>query len=94
MQELLALVELRGRWKMIRNGIIPCTHAGALNMIEDVELVAGSARTLQSAQAFQERFHTRKAYTNYLEMVREEKLDIVGVCTNPETHADIVVGLG
>ena len=71
----------------------PCTHAGALNMIEGVELVAGSARTLQSAQAFQERFHTRKAYTNYLEMVREEKLDIVGVCTNPETHADIVVDL-
>lgn len=71
----------------------PCTHAGALNMIESVELVAGSARTLQSAQAFQERFRTRKAYTNYLEMVREERLDIVGVCTNPETHADIVVDL-
>ncbi|MDO4350747.1 MAG: Gfo/Idh/MocA family oxidoreductase [Eubacteriales bacterium] len=71
----------------------PCTHAGALAQLEDVELVAGASRGEQSAKAFQERFHTRKAYTNYLEMVREEKIDIVGVCTNPETHAQIVVDL-
>ena len=71
----------------------PCTHAGALAMLPDVELVAGASRTEKSAKAFQERFHTRKAYTDYVEMVREEKIDIVGVCTNPETHAQIVIDL-
>lgn len=71
----------------------PCTHAGALASLEGVDLVAGSARSVASATAFQERFHTRKAYTNYLDMVREEKIDIVGVATNPETHAQIVVDL-
>lgn len=71
----------------------PCTHAGALQLLNDVELVAGAARSEKSAEAFRRRFHTRKAYTNYLEMVKEEKLDIVGVATNPETHADIVVDL-
>ncbi len=71
----------------------PCTHAGALAQLENVELVAGASRSEKSAVAFQERFHTRKAYTDYLEMVREEKIDLVGVCTNPETHAQIVVDL-
>lgn len=71
----------------------PCTHAGALAQLEQVELVAGAARSEKSAAAFQERFHTRKAYTNYLDMVREEKIDIAGVATNPETHAQIVTDL-
>lgn len=71
----------------------PCTHAGALSQLPGVELVAGAARTEKSAKAFQERFHTKKAYTDYLEMVRTEKIDIVGVATNPETHAQIVVEL-
>lgn len=71
----------------------PCTHAGALAQLPGVELVAGAARSEKSAKAFQERFHTKKAYTDYLEMVREEKIDIVGVATNPETHAQIVVDL-
>lgn len=71
----------------------PCTHAGALAALEGVELVAGAARGEKSARAFQERFHTRKAYTDYLEMVREESIDIAGVATNPETHAQIVEDL-
>lgn len=71
----------------------PCTHAGALAQLPGVELVAGAARSEKSAKAFQERFHTKKAYTDYLEMVREENIDIVGVATNPETHAQIVVDL-
>lgn len=71
----------------------PCTHAGALAQLPGVELVAGAARTIESAKAFQERFQTKKPYTDYLEMVREEKIDIVGVATNPETHAQIVVDI-
>lgn len=71
----------------------PCTHAGALENLEGVNLVAGCARSRESALAFQERFHTRRAYTDYLDMVREEKIDLVGVATNPETHAQIVVDL-
>lgn len=71
----------------------PCTHAGALSQLENVELVAGSARSLRSAEAFQQRYRTKKAYIDYLQMVREEKLDIVGVATNPETHAKVVIDL-
>lgn len=71
----------------------PCTHAGALEALENVELVAGAARSERSAAAFQERFHTRRAYTDYLDMVRRERVDIAGVATNPETHARIVTDL-
>lgn len=71
----------------------PCTHAGALSRLENVELVAGSSRSIESSEAFQQRYHTQKAYVDYLQMVQEEKLDIVGVATNPETHAQIVIDL-
>ena len=71
----------------------PCTHAGALSQMKDVLLVSGAARSEESARQFQERFHTQTAYTDYLRMVREEKIDLAGVATNPETHAQIVVDL-
>jgi hypothetical protein len=32
-------------------------------------------------------------YKDYLEMVKEEHLDIVSVCTPPETHCEIVCGI-
>lgn len=71
----------------------PCTHAGALQTLDGVELVAGCSRTAESAEAFRSYFNTCKAYTNYMEMIQEEQVDIVGVCTNPETHAEIVTNL-
>ncbi len=77
--------------------IHPCTHAGALAMMDDVDLVAGAARSEGSAKAFQEKWGTKKAYTDYRKMVADEHLDIVGIATNPETHAQIVqeiAGLG
>lgn len=68
----------------------PCTHAGALAALDGVELVAGTARRLESAVEFQNRWKTEKAYTSYMDMIRENQLDIIGIATNPETHADIV----
>lgn len=71
----------------------PCTHAGALAALADVELVAGASRSEESALAFQKRWGTAAAYTDYMAMVKAEKPDIVGVATNPETHAQIVIDL-
>ena len=70
--------------------IHPCTHAGALSILEDVELVSGAARSTGSAEKFKKRWGVSNVYTDYLEMVEKERLDIVGIATNPETHAEIV----
>lgn len=68
----------------------PCTHAGALSSMAGVELVAGSSLHEESANAFKEHWHTKKAYTDYIQMIKENDLDIVGVATHPQTHAQIV----
>lgn len=68
----------------------PCTHAGALVALDGVELVAGSARRMESAVEFQQRWNTKKAYIDYMDMIAENELDIIGIATNPETHAEIV----
>jgi len=71
----------------------PCTHAGALAVLEGVTLVAGASKTLKSAEEFRSRWKTNRAYTDYRTMVEKEKIDIVGVATNPETHCEIVCAL-
>lgn len=70
--------------------IHPCTHAGALASLDYVELVSGAARSTASAERFKERWGVRNVYTDYQEMLLKENLDIVGIATNPETHAEIV----
>ena len=70
--------------------IHPCTHAGALESLPGVELVSGAARSNASAERFKERWGLQNVYTDYSEMIQKEKLDIIGIATNPETHAEIV----
>lgn len=75
----------------------PCTHAGALAVMDDVELVSGAARSVSSTEKFKTKWNLKNVYTDYVEMITKEKLDIVGIATNPETHAEIVekiAGLG
>lgn len=70
--------------------IHPCTHAGALAYLPEVELVSGAARSDASAQRFKERWGVANVYTDYRKMIENERLDIIGIATNPETHAEIV----
>lgn len=70
--------------------IHPCTHAGALVALEDVELVSGAARSEESALRFKNRWNLDRVYTDYVEMIENEKPDIIGLATNPESHMGIV----
>lgn len=71
----------------------PCTHAGAIAALDDLELVAGASRSATSAEEFQKRWHTAACYTDYREMVQTEEIEIASVATNPETHAQVVKDL-
>lgn len=68
----------------------PCTHAGALAISDTIELVSGAARSKESAERFRTKWGLDRCYTDYEQMIKEEKLDIIAVATNPETHAEIV----
>jgi predicted dehydrogenase len=84
--------------KPYRVGIIGCgfigikasdNHALAYLDYEDTELVALCDNNPKKL-CFADETMGFTPYTNYMEMVKGEKLDIVSVCTPPETHCKIV----
>jgi UDP-N-acetylglucosamine 3-dehydrogenase len=92
---------------MFRVGIIGCgrpwktkgaTGAGMANRhalgyraSPDAKIVALCDLDLDAAQAFQANHGGERIYQDYQQMLAEESLDIVSVCTPVQTHAEIVI---
>jgi UDP-N-acetylglucosamine 3-dehydrogenase len=81
---------------LFKAGIIGCGgrgrgHAQGYQASSDVEIVACADPVEESRQAFSERFGVPKTYENYQQMLDEEDLDFVSVCTWIALHADMVV---
>jgi predicted dehydrogenase len=72
-------------------GSIAAANAGALLALPDTEIVTGAEVNPENAKKFQEQFNIQKMYTDYREMLENESLDIVCVCTWPRTHCDATV---
>lgn len=68
----------------------PVTHAGALAVLPQTQLVAGSSRGAEHLQAFGKRWGVDALYLDYREMFAREKLDIVCIATHPGLHRPIV----
>jgi UDP-N-acetylglucosamine 3-dehydrogenase len=66
-------------------------HARAYINSPDAELVAVADIVEENARAFQEEHNVVGIYTDYNEMLQQENLDIVSVCTWPHLHAPMVV---
>jgi len=66
------------------------SHAGAFFVQPDCELVAGANRRRDRLEEFGRRFGVSGLYSDYDEMLRSERPDIVCVATHPGSHADIV----
>jgi predicted dehydrogenase len=67
------------------------THAQALAVHDEVELVAGSSRDEGRRKRFAERMNVKNTYSDWQEMLRCEDLDIVGVATYTPWHAEIAI---
>lgn len=68
----------------------PLTHAGAMAMVPQIQLVAGASRGREHLEYFGRRWGVEKLYTDYHEMFEKERLDIVSIATHPGLHRDIV----
>lgn len=66
-------------------------HAAAYEHLEDCEIVACADISEDNARSFQELFHVTHIYTDYIQMLEEQSLDIVHVCTWPHLHAEMVI---
>lgn len=76
-----------------RAGIIGCgrsgnLHARAYKKIEDVELVACANRGQARLQEFADRWGIAGRYTDLDEMLRQESLDLVSICTKDDQHVE------
>jgi predicted dehydrogenase len=76
-------------------GIIGCGGIAPLHLrvyknLNGVEIASLCDLNLARAQNLASRFHVKNTYTDYLEMFRKEKLDLVDICTPVSTHVQIV----
>lgn len=66
-------------------------HAEGYRASPDARLVALADLNLDNAKAFQERHGGDVIYHDYRQMLANERLDIVSVCTWPHLHAEMVI---
>lgn len=80
------------RW-LTNYDIAPSTHASAYLANPKTKLVATVSRNRQSLEKFAARWKTPELslYTDYKEMLRREKPDIVSVTTHADARAQIVI---
>ena len=68
---------------------LPTSYSEAFWNRPEVTLVAAADRDQKRLKAFQERYDINSLYTDAVEMLRTEKLDLVAVATNVKGRADL-----
>ena len=71
----------------------PWAHAPAYIEAKSVELVAGADLLPDQLEDFKRRWGVNALYTDYRQMLANEKLDIVSVTTGPAERAEVVIGI-
>ena len=59
------------------------------NRIPEVEVTAMCNRNIEKARPMMEEFNIPRHYTNYIDMLNEEKPDIVDIIAPPDTHLEM-----
>ena len=72
-------------------GGISHMHAGWYVNEPRVSLTAIADIDSERVKAYAEQYGIEKQYTDYIEMLETEEIDIVSVCTRPKLHAPIVI---
>ena len=72
-------------------GGISHMHAGWYVNEPRVSLTAIADIDSERVKAYAEQYGIEKQYTDYIEMLETEEIDIVSVCTRPKLHAPVVI---
>jgi len=70
---------------------LPYSIAASCQEIDRIELVAGADILPEKREAFRQRWGVTALYEDYLEMIAQEKPDLVAICTRGELHAEMAV---
>lgn len=69
----------------------PCTHIGAYNLNSKTKVVAISDISKEVLFSFSKKWGIKNTYLNYREMLINESIDIVSVCSDEDSHFQIVI---
>ncbi len=84
--------DTRSRVAIIGTGAIAHAHAEALRQLADaVEIVAVADVDPQKAREFAARFGATRFYTDAAELLDTETLDLVHICTPPQSHVPLAL---
>ncbi len=68
----------------------PCTHAGAFNALSQTKIVSGCDINPDRLQRFGNRWKVNELFSDYKEMIRKTKPDIVSIATWTHLHSEMV----
>ena len=66
------------------------THAGAYRLHPNTEIVCGADLSSAKCVKFRKQWNVPRVYTDYMRMLKENKLDILSICTHPDKHYEII----
>ena len=69
---------------------IACSHAGAYHLHDRTDIISASDSNFSKLESFKKKWQTEHVYDDYRKMLKNEKIDILSICTPPETHLEIV----
>lgn len=78
------------RFGVVGIGVIGKVHIEAMLQAEGAELVA-VCDILEDRVNEQVRAHGVRGYTNYREMLQQEDIDVINICTPSGMHADMII---
>ena len=72
---------------------LPYSIAGACGASDRLELACGSDILSEKRDAFREKWGCEALYADFEEMLRQERPDLVAICTKGDTHAELAVAV-
>lgn len=69
------------------------SHAGAYKQVERIDLVAAADIDRRRLQEFARFWEVEKVYEDYRDLLQEENLHLVSVCTPDETHYQVLMDI-
>ena len=66
-------------------------HLPSLSRIRDVKVVALCDQNKGIAERVAHKFHIARSFTDYSEMLDEMKIDMIDICTPPQTHLTLSI---
>lgn len=71
--------------------VLPVNHAGAYQTTPGFQLIAAANRGAEKLHRFGERWGVRALYTDFRQLLREERPDVVSVCTQSAEKAEVTI---